>query len=143
LNWVIRWAWPKPVRQARIQLSWVCSGTSGLQENCGSVGIHPGGQHLRRAPQRPVAQHRRLDLHGQRVQVGHAVERLMIILQRHPLPERAEVVAEVQESAVGWASESTRGAVAGASGEDMRVIVPRSPTPFSGIFPSAEMVLDR
>ena len=27
LNWVIRCACPKPVRQDRIQASWVCSGT--------------------------------------------------------------------------------------------------------------------
>ena len=60
----------------------------------------PGRAHRRAAGRpRPRVRSRscrRVLLDGDRVQVGDEVERLVVVLQRHPLPQRAEVVAEVE-----------------------------------------------
>ena len=48
------------------------------------------------AAQGALAQHLRVLLDGDRVQVGDEEERLVVVLQVHPLPQRAEVVAEVE-----------------------------------------------
>ena len=43
-----------------------------------------------------LAQHGRVVLDGDRVQVDDAVERVVVVLQRHPLPQGTEVVAEME-----------------------------------------------
>jgi hypothetical protein len=43
------------------------------------------------------------------MQVDHAVERVVVVLQRDPLPQRPQVVAEMDESAVGCIPDRTRG----------------------------------
>ena len=43
-----------------------------------------------------LAQRLRVVLDGDRVQVDDAVERVVVVLQRHPLPQRTEVVAEME-----------------------------------------------
>ena len=55
---------------------------------------------------------RRIVVDGQRVQVGDPVEGLMIVLQRHPLPQRAQEVAEVQRVG-GRLGQGERAATAG------------------------------
>ena len=67
----------------------------GLQEHRGLCGIDASGQQLRRTAQRPLPKHLRWRRDGQRMQIGDPVERLMIILQRHPLAQRTEKIAEV------------------------------------------------
>ena len=71
-------------------------GHLGLQEHRGSL----PGRSLRRAAARRCAACApavpRLGRDGQRVQVGDPVERFMIVLQRHPLAQRTQEVAEVE-----------------------------------------------
>ena len=67
-----------------------------LQEHHRALGVHASGDHLRGAAQRAVRQGPRVGLDGQRMQVRDPVERLVVVLQRHPLPQRTQEVAEVQ-----------------------------------------------
>ena len=57
--------------------------------------VEPRGDQDREQVVGLLAQGRGLDLQGQRVQVHHAVERIGR-LGRHPLLDRAEVIADVQ-----------------------------------------------
>ena len=101
LNWVIRLAWPKPVRQPRIQASWVCSGTWDWTKTVDFDGSTPAASSCAAPTQRLPFQLLGILLDGQRVQVRDPVEGLVIILQRHPLPQRPEEVAEMERVCAG------------------------------------------
>ena len=60
-----------------------------LDEQRGPLRVDPGGEQLRGGPAGALAQHLRVVLDGDRVQVDDAVERVVVVLQRHPLPHRA------------------------------------------------------
>ena len=67
-----------------------------LDEDRGPGRVDPHRDQLGRGPQGPLAEQLRVLLEGDRVQVGDEEERLVVLLEVHPLPERAEVVAEVE-----------------------------------------------
>ena len=97
LNWVIRLASPKPVRHSNTQDSWACSGTWLCMNSTHRPGSEAGGEQLRHRRPAAFAQlipSRRIERY--RVQVNDAVERLVGVLQRHPLAQRAEIVPEVE-----------------------------------------------
>ena len=95
LNWVIRLASPKPVRQPSIQASSACSGTW-LCTNTVHAGIKARSEQLRGRDPGPAAQQRRVLRHRDRMQVNDAIERVVGVLQRHPLADRAKVVSEMK-----------------------------------------------
>jgi hypothetical protein len=68
----------------------------GLDEQRRPVQVHPGGEILGGRDPGALPQLGRVVLHRDRVQVDHAVERLVAVLQGDPLPQRTQVVAEVQ-----------------------------------------------
>ena len=86
LNWVIRPASPKPVRHSRTHASWVWPGTWLCTKAVHRSRVEAGGEQLRRRDEGALAQLvRRGRVQRQRVQVDDAVERVVILLQRHPL----------------------------------------------------------
>ena len=96
LNWVIRRASPKPVRHCSTQPSWAWAGIwlcTKIAERAGSM---PMASSWAAARRRALAQHLRVLLDGDRVQVGDEEERLVVALEVDPLPQGAEVVAEVE-----------------------------------------------
>ena len=66
-----------------------------LDEDRGDVGIEPDRVHHRRHAERVVADHARRLGDGERVQVDDAVERVADVLVVGPVPQRTQVVAEV------------------------------------------------
>ena len=96
LNCVIRPASPKPVWQLSTHASSACSGDVRLDEEDRPLGVDARREVLRRGAAGPVAQHGRVGVDGQRVQVDDAVERVVVLLERDPLGQRAEQVAQVQ-----------------------------------------------
>ena len=66
-----------------------------LHEDRGDVGIEADRVHHRRQAQRVVADHARRLGDGERVQVDDAVERVAVVLVVGPVPQRPQVVAEV------------------------------------------------
>ena len=71
-------------------------GHLGLHEDRGALRVDAHREQLRGGAAHPVAQQLRVLLDGDGVQVGDEEERLVVVLQRHPLPQRPEVVAEVE-----------------------------------------------
>ena len=67
-----------------------------LHEHGAAVRVEPGAEQLCGGDPGPAAQQRRVLRHGDRVQVDDAVERVVAVLQRHPLAQRAQVVAEME-----------------------------------------------
>ena len=96
LNWVIRRASPKPVRHCSTQPSWACAGHLALHEDRRALGVDAHRHQLGGGAQGALAEHLRVLLDGDRVQVGDEEERLVLALQVDPLPQRPEVVAEVE-----------------------------------------------
>ncbi len=96
LNCVIRLASPKPVRQFITQASWACSGTWLCTKRVQRSGSSPAASSWAAASRVLAAQLRRVLRDGDRVQVHDHVERVVGLLERHPLAHRAEVVAEVE-----------------------------------------------
>ena len=66
-----------------------------LDEDRGDVGIEPDREHHRRQAHGVVADHSRRLGDGERVQVDDAVERVAVVLVVDPVPQRTQVVAEV------------------------------------------------
>ena len=96
MNCVIRRASPKPVRHCSTQPSWACAGIwlcTKIDDRSGSM---PIATQLGGGPQGALAQDLGVLLDRDRVQVGDEEERLVLALQVDPLPQRAEVVAEVE-----------------------------------------------
>ena len=92
---------PKPVRHSITQLSWVCSGTWLCTKTRAALRVETGGQQLRGGEAGVVPQRLRVLRDGDRVQVDDHVERVVRLLQRHPLAHGAEVVAEVERTGGG------------------------------------------
>jgi hypothetical protein len=70
-----------------------------LDEEGGALDVDAGGEVLRGgAPGAPLQGFRVLG-HGDGVQVDHAVDGIVLILEGDPVHERAEVVAEVERVA--------------------------------------------
>ena len=67
-----------------------------LDEDRRALRVDAHRQQLGGGAQRALAQHLRVLLDGDRVQVGDEEERRVVALQVDPLPQRAEVVAEVE-----------------------------------------------
>jgi hypothetical protein len=95
LNWVIRLASPNPVRQPSTQASSVCSAPGSARTGCTAPG-RARREQLRGRDPGALAQRLRVMRHGDRVQVDHAVDRVPAVLQVHPLPDRTQVVAQVE-----------------------------------------------
>src|SRR5579875_693675 len=85
-----------------------------LHEHRAAGGVDPGGEQLGDRDQGTAAQRGRVVLDGDRVQVHHAVERLVLVLQRHPVADRAQVVAEVER--VGGRLDAAQDALAAGCG---------------------------
>ena len=96
LNWVIRRASPKPVRHCSTQRQLGVRRDLALHEDRRPLRVDAHREQLGRRAQGALAQHLRVLLDGDRVQVGDEEERLVVALEVHPLPQRAEVVAEVE-----------------------------------------------
>ena len=82
----------------------------------GHVALHEDGalrrvdaqrQVLRRRHQRALAQRGRVLRDGDGVQVDDAEERVVVVLQRHPLLDRAQALPRCRESDVGCTPEKT------------------------------------
>ena len=71
-------------------------GDLALHEDRRPLRVDAHRQQLRRGPQGAFAQHLGVVLDGDRVQVRDEEERLVVALQVDPLPQRAQVVAEVE-----------------------------------------------
>ena len=71
-------------------------GHMALHEHNRAVRIQAGGEELRRRDSGPAAQVGWLLRKRDRVQVDYAVHRVMGVLQRHPLAQRAQVVADME-----------------------------------------------
>jgi len=71
-------------------------GDLALDEDRRAARVHPHGDQLRGGPQAAGPEHLRVLLDGDRVLVGDEEERLVVLLQVHPLAQRTEVVAEVE-----------------------------------------------
>jgi hypothetical protein len=67
-----------------------------LHEDRRALRVDAHGDQLRGRAQRALAEHLRVLLLGDRVQVGDEEERLVLALQVDPLAQGAEVVAEVE-----------------------------------------------
>ena len=96
MNWVIRLASPKPVMHPITQASWACSGTWDWTNSVHRSGSRPSAEQLGRADPGALAQQGRVVAGGDRVQVDHAVEGVVGVLQRHPVAQRTQIVAEVE-----------------------------------------------
>ena len=66
-----------------------------LDEYGRALRVDAGRQELRGRPEDTLPEQHRVLLDGQGVKIGDPVERVVAVLQRHPLPQRAQVVAEV------------------------------------------------
>ncbi len=71
-------------------------GHLGLHEHGAAGRVQPEREQLRDGDPGARGEQRRVVLDGDRVQVRDEVERVVVVLQGHPLPQRAEVVAEVE-----------------------------------------------
>jgi segregation and condensation protein A len=71
-------------------------GDVALDEDRGDIGVQADREQVHRCSEALLAQVRGVDLLGQRVQVDHAVQRVVAPLVRNPLAERPDVVAEVK-----------------------------------------------
>ena len=88
-----------------------------LHEHRAPVGVQARGEQLGRGDPGPLPQPRRVLRHGDGVQVHHAVERVVGLLQGHPLAHRTQVVAEMEgvggrldagERSWGWHAPQSR-----------------------------------
>ena len=87
------------------QVSRVCSGTWLCTKIVQRCGIEADGEEVEGGIERVAAEHRRVDLDGEGVQVDHAVEGVVVVLERHPVPEGPQVVAEGEVARRGDAGE--------------------------------------
>ncbi len=69
-----------------------------LDEQGAPVWVQTQGEQLRRTDPGPLPQHRRIMPRGDRVQVHHAVVRVVGLLEGNPVAERPEVVAQVERA---------------------------------------------
>ena len=99
-----------------------------LHEHHRAVRVQPGGEQLSGGHPGPLAQLGGLLRHGDGVQVDHAVERVVSLLQRHPLAQRAKVIADVERVGGGLDAGQTRGLDIGSQGRRRRCAV-RFPSP--------------
>ena len=98
LNWVIRLASPKPVMHSSTHDSCRCSGTWLCTNSVLRAGSTPRAMQLRGRGEGVAAELGGVLRQRDRVQVDDAVEGLGRLLQRDPLAERTEVVAEVERA---------------------------------------------
>ena len=96
LNWVIRRASPKPVRHCSTQAAWACAGTwlwMKIADRCGSMPIASSWAAARRVRSRSA-----FGSCSTVIACRSAMKKngAWSSLQVHPLPQRAEVVAEVE-----------------------------------------------
>jgi hypothetical protein len=71
-------------------------GDVGLDEEDRALWVHTRSEELGRGAPGAIAQDGRVRVGGQRVQVDHGVDGVVLVLQRDPVRQRTEVVAEVQ-----------------------------------------------
>jgi len=86
LNWVIRLASPNPVMQLKHPGQLGVLGHLGLHEQRAPVRVKAQREQLGDAAQGALAQRGRVVVDGDGVQVGDEVERVVVVLQRDPLP---------------------------------------------------------
>jgi len=68
----------------------------GLDEDGAAIGIKSKRDELRYRGERPFRQDLWIDIDGQCMEVNDAVEGIMGILERYPLPYRTEVVTKME-----------------------------------------------
>ena len=105
LNWVIRLNSPTVAVHSRSQVSRVCSGTWLCTKMVQRSGSRPMARRLKAASSELRRSTWRVDLARERMQVDDAVEGVAVILERHPVPEGPEVVAEGEVARGGDAGE--------------------------------------
>ena len=76
-----------------------------LDEEGAAVGIEPDGEQVEGGVERVRTQLGRVDLDGEGVQVDHAVEGVVALLERHPVPEGPEIVSQGEVARGGDAGE--------------------------------------
>ena len=69
-------------------------GDVALDEEGAAVGIEPDGEQVQGGVERVGPQVGRVDLRGEGVQVDHAVEGVVAVLEGNPVPEGPEVVPQ-------------------------------------------------
>ena len=67
-----------------------------LHEDGAALRVEAQGERLRHAVAGVVGERLGGGLDGERVQVGHEVEGVVVVLEGHPLPHGTQVVAEVE-----------------------------------------------
>ena len=87
------------------QVSRVCSGTWLWTKIGAALRVEPDGEEVERGVGGVAAEHRRVDVDGKGVQVDDAVEGVAVVLERHPVPEGPQVVAEGEVARGGDAGE--------------------------------------
>ena len=105
LYWVIRRNSPMVAVHSSSQVSWVCSGTWLWTKMAQRSRVEPDGEEVAGGVERVAPEHRRVDLVGEGMQVDHAVEGVAVVLERHPVPERPQVVAEGEVARGGDAGQ--------------------------------------
>ena len=114
--------------QPSTHCSCACSGTCDWTNTVHRAGSRPSASSWATALRVRARERLRVVLDGERVQVGDEVERVVVVLQGHPLPHRTEVVAEVERVRGGLdAREHPRAAIGGHG-----TILPRRPGDFAG-----------
>ena len=98
LNCVIRFSQPIRATQLKIQRKLHVRAHRRLQEQDVLPRIDAAGQQDRRHLARLPRQLLRVLPLGDRVQVDHAIEALVFVLQRHPVADGAEIVAEMRDA---------------------------------------------
>ena len=67
--------------------------------------VETDGQQVEGGVERVAAEHLRVDLDGEGMQVDDAVEGVVVVLERHPVPEGPQVVAEGEVARRGDAGQ--------------------------------------
>jgi hypothetical protein len=80
-------------------------GDVALDEDTAALRVEPDGEQVERRVTGVAPEHRRVDLVGEGVQVDHAVVGVAVVLERHPVPEGPQVVAQGEVARGGDAGE--------------------------------------
>ena len=94
LNWVIRRSSPMAVGALEQPGQPGVLGDVALDEQGAALGVEPDGEQVEGGVERVGPQVRRVDLGGQGVQVDHAVEGVVAVLEGDPVPQGPEVVPQ-------------------------------------------------
>ena len=117
----MRFIQPTRATQLKIQASWACSGTIDWLKMICLLAVDAGGQEGRGDLARLGRQQLGILRLGDGVQVDHAVEALVVVLQAREVADRAEIVAEMEIAGRLHAGQDAALQAAGGVGRQMRV----------------------